>query len=108
SAEWVCALCEACVDRAGHQRKSAERDDHRDGSDQCRPAHGHFTAILLANWAPKSLPALSELKNCSPSCWPCTAVSPARGTSSLHLAGAPESRTGSFSAKAKSTNQVGS
>jgi len=84
------------------QRDGTERKQREDDRLPPPGRHGHFTEILLANWAPKLLDGVRLLKNASPGCPPFGA-SPGRATASLHASGAPTRRTGSFSAKEKST-----
>src|SRR5262249_11374997 len=96
----------------GHQHKAGRHGGEQQPAP--RPAagkdlrHGHATAILLANWAPKLVEAVSELKNSSPSWRPCGTGSPARARVSLQSAGAPLSATGSLLSNEKSTKMVGS
>src|SRR5262249_31927374 len=83
----------------------AERNEREQRDPESLPSpgrHGHFTEILLANCAPKLLCGARLLKNDSP-CLLAGEGSPGRATASLQASGAPTRRTGSFSAKEKST-----
>src|SRR5262249_43520363 len=110
-------LGERRIERAGHceDRERGGHGGRRTDQDVCRLAppgqgfHGHVTGILLENCSPKLLPGARLWKKASPSrdCV-CVRASRGRAMASLQAAGALTRWTGSFSAKEKSTNQLGS